>query len=59
MMSWVALFVGGWVFSAVISMKLTPRESPGSLTLFFIALPIFPAVVAFLEVGLIRLLGWI
>jgi len=60
--SWVALFVGGWIVSAVLPMAaFITSEDPEDLIfpVFFLALPLFPGIVAFIEVGAIRLLGWL
>jgi hypothetical protein len=59
--SWVALFVGGWIASAVVPLAaIITSEDPEDMILavFFLALPLFPGIVAFIEVGALRLLGW-
>jgi hypothetical protein len=54
--AWIALFTVGWLISAIVPLLVANEE-----TAAFVLVPallFFPAIVAFIEVGLLRLLGW-
>jgi hypothetical protein len=54
---WIALFAFGWILSTVVPLLYLNWEAAEFVLILVV--PFFPPIVAFIEVGLLRLLGWL